>query len=405
MSIVARFRDRAAPFRDVLAFSFSHWRRQRTRVALITVGVLLMTLADVLLPLYVGRLIDALTPAIQMSEAADRAGARALMVIMQADPGFDLPETPNVNERTAPAVDGYTDLLHALVDETKAFAGQVVLVGREVASVARAIAVVSHSLPRAAAQRLSFLSYTGDVTRARQHLVDDLLGALALDPLAALGAMAKTQGIRPIIGSELTMEDGTVLPVLVESRIGYQNLCRLIPHAQLRSEKGRSAIRWDELPEFAQGLIALTGDNEGPLVTAVAADVRRLTRSDQSLLTSAATIKSLKFPPDALLELIGLVENKTISSSAAQQVFAEMFDTGKSPAAIVQEKGLAQVSDTGAIEKFCDEVIAANPGPANDFKSGKAAALNFLKGQVMKLSKGKANPALVGEILEGKLKG
>jgi len=116
------------------------------------------------------------------------------------------------------------------------------------------------------------------------------------------------------------------------------------------------------------------------------------------------TLADLKFQPAALLELIALVEAKTISSAAAQHVFAEMFDTGKSPAAIVQEKGLAQVSDTGAIEKFCDEVIAANPGPASDFKSGKAAALNFLKGQVMKLSKGKANPAVVGEILERKLK-
>ena len=82
-----------------------------------------------------------------------------------------------------------------------------------------------------------------------------------------------------------------------------------------------------------------------------------------------------------------------------------MFDTGESPNAIVEKKGLAQVSDTGAIEKFCDEVIAANPGPAADFKNGKAVALNFLKGQVMKLSKGKANPNLVGEILERKLKG
>jgi len=117
------------------------------------------------------------------------------------------------------------------------------------------------------------------------------------------------------------------------------------------------------------------------------------------------TLADLKFKPDALSELVGLVENKTISSAAAQQVFAEMFDTGKSPTAIVQEKGLAQVSDTGAIEKFCDEAIAAHPGPAKDFKSGKAAALNFLKGQVMKLSKSKANPALVGEILERKLKG
>jgi len=116
------------------------------------------------------------------------------------------------------------------------------------------------------------------------------------------------------------------------------------------------------------------------------------------------TLADLKFQPTALVELVGLVEGKTISSSAAQQVFAEMFDTGKAPAAIVQEKGLAQVSDTGALEKFCDEVIAANPGPAADFKAGKVAALNFLKGQVMKVSKGKANPGLVGEMLERKLK-
>jgi len=116
-------------------------------------------------------------------------------------------------------------------------------------------------------------------------------------------------------------------------------------------------------------------------------------------------LAGLKFPPAALLELVALVEAKTISSSAAQQVFAEMFATGKTPAAIVQEKGLAQVSDTGAIEKFCDEAIAANPAPVADYRAGKVAALNALKGQVMKLSKGKANPALVGEILERKLKG
>jgi aspartyl-tRNA(Asn)/glutamyl-tRNA(Gln) amidotransferase subunit B len=128
---------------------------------------------------------------------------------------------------------------------------------------------------------------------------------------------------------------------------------------------------------------------------------------DPSRLTSAATgitLDNLKFKPEAIVELAGLVDTKTISSSAAQQVFAEMFDTGKSPALIVKEKGLAQVSDTGAIEKFCDEAIAAHPGPVADFKSGKAAALNFLKGQVMKLSKGKANPALAGELLERKLK-
>jgi aspartyl-tRNA(Asn)/glutamyl-tRNA(Gln) amidotransferase subunit B len=95
-----------------------------------------------------------------------------------------------------------------------------------------------------------------------------------------------------------------------------------------------------------------------------------------------------------------------ISSSAYQQVTLEMFTTGQSdPYPIIDGKQLRQVSDSGAIEKLCDDAIAANPGPAADFKSGKVAALNFLKGQVMKASKGKANPALVGEILERKLKG
>jgi aspartyl-tRNA(Asn)/glutamyl-tRNA(Gln) amidotransferase subunit B len=119
---------------------------------------------------------------------------------------------------------------------------------------------------------------------------------------------------------------------------------------------------------------------------------------------SQTTLTGLKFKPDALIELVGLVENKTISGSAAQQVFTEMFETGKAPAAIVQEKGLVQVSDTAAIEALCDQAIAANPGPVADFKAGKVAALNFLKGQVMKLSKGKANPAVAGEILERKLR-
>ena len=106
-----------------------------------------------------------------------------------------------------------------------------------------------------------------------------------------------------------------------------------------------------------------------------------------------------------IVDLANLVENNTANSSTAQVIITEMFRTGKSPATIIQEKGLAQVTDAGAIEKLCDQAIAANPGPVSDYRAGKAAALNFLKGQVMKLSKGKANPALAGEILERKLKG
>jgi len=121
------------------------------------------------------------------------------------------------------------------------------------------------------------------------------------------------------------------------------------------------------------------------------------------LTEAQVTLGDLKFEPAGILELIELVDSGKISSRIAQDVFAEMFATGEAPARIVEKKGLAQVSDASAIEKLCDQVIAANPGPAGDYKAGKAAALNFLKGQVMKFSKGKANPALAGEILERKL--
>jgi error-prone DNA polymerase len=86
---------------------------------------------------------------------------------------------------------------------------------------------------------------------------------------------AREKGIRPLIGAELTMEDGTVLPMLVENRLGYQNLCRLLTRAHLRAAKGESRVWWDELPEFAQGLFALTGDEEGPLISAVRASIAR----------------------------------------------------------------------------------------------------------------------------------
>src|SRR5216110_2660050 len=71
---------------------------------------------------------------------------------------------------------------------------------------------------------------------------------------------AREQNIRPIIGCELSMEDGGILPVLVENRNGYKNLCELLTEAHLRSEKGKCAVQWDELPQFAEGLVALVGE-------------------------------------------------------------------------------------------------------------------------------------------------
>src|SRR5262245_7101649 len=87
-------------------------------------------------------------------------------------------------------------------------------------------------------------------------------------------AAAREQGIRAIIGSELTMEDGTILPVLVETRVGYHNLCRLLTRAHLRAPKSESAVRWDELAALAEGLLALTGDEEGPLYRSLSQNLR-----------------------------------------------------------------------------------------------------------------------------------
>ncbi|HTG43687.1 MAG TPA: Asp-tRNA(Asn)/Glu-tRNA(Gln) amidotransferase subunit GatB [Verrucomicrobiae bacterium] len=123
------------------------------------------------------------------------------------------------------------------------------------------------------------------------------------------------------------------------------------------------------------------------------------------LTESGASLRDLKFSTAAIPELIALVDSGQISTRIAQEVFTEMFASGEAPARIVEKKGLAQVSDSGALDKYCDEAIAANPRSVEDYRAGKAAALNFLKGQVMKLSKGKANPTVVGELLEKKLKG
>jgi len=131
----------------------------------------------------------------------------------------------------------------------------------------------------------------------------------------------------------------------------------------------------------------------------------RITILDPDHKAEPYPIQGSKLAFGEISQLVGLIQSNTANNASGSAVFQVMFETGGSPSEILDAKGLAQVSDTGAIEKFCDEVIAANPKPVEDYKSGKLAALNSLKGQVMKLSKGKANPALVGEILEKKLKG
>lgn len=109
---------------------------------------------------------------------------------------------------------------------------------------------------------------------------------------------------------------------------------------------------------------------------------------------------NIPIKPKDLEELVILIENGTISNSIAKTVFADMWETGKSANIIVDEKGLKQISDDDELKKMAEEVIKNNPKPVNDYLSGKEAAIQALMGQMMKLTKGKANPKVVIGILK-----
>jgi aspartyl-tRNA(Asn)/glutamyl-tRNA(Gln) amidotransferase subunit B len=110
-------------------------------------------------------------------------------------------------------------------------------------------------------------------------------------------------------------------------------------------------------------------------------------------------IEAIRMTPAHLAEMILLIQKGTISSKIAKKVFKEMLDTGKDPGTIVKEKGWVQISDEGKLKEEVAKVIAANPQSVEDFKNGKDRALGFLVGQVMKATRGQANPKLVNELI------
>ena len=115
------------------------------------------------------------------------------------------------------------------------------------------------------------------------------------------------------------------------------------------------------------------------------------------------TIENSPISADQLGGLIALIEDNTISGKIAKTVFEKMFETGKPAKQIVEEEGLVQVTDTGAIEKAIDEVIASNPDKVAEYKSGKDKLFGFFVGQAMKATGGKANPAMLNDLLKKKL--
>ncbi|MEI7817054.1 MAG: Asp-tRNA(Asn)/Glu-tRNA(Gln) amidotransferase GatCAB subunit B, partial [Desulfuromonadales bacterium] len=125
----------------------------------------------------------------------------------------------------------------------------------------------------------------------------------------------------------------------------------------------------------------------------------------RALNDSGAAIEICPVSPTQLGGLLKLIDSGTISGKIAKTVFDEMWKSGKAAHIIVEEQGLVQVSDSSAIESIIDGIMAANAGQVEEYRGGKEKVFGFFVGQVMKVSKGKANPSVVNELLLNKLKG
>jgi aspartyl-tRNA(Asn)/glutamyl-tRNA(Gln) amidotransferase subunit B len=121
------------------------------------------------------------------------------------------------------------------------------------------------------------------------------------------------------------------------------------------------------------------------------------------LNASGGEIGDAKVQPAALYELVELIEEGTVSTTGAKNVFEEMFRTGRPPRAVVEEQGLTQISAADELTGVIDRVIAGHPKPVADFRAGKDEAIKFLVGQVMRETRGRANPALVPDLLRERL--
>jgi aspartyl-tRNA(Asn)/glutamyl-tRNA(Gln) amidotransferase subunit B len=115
------------------------------------------------------------------------------------------------------------------------------------------------------------------------------------------------------------------------------------------------------------------------------------------------TIEDSPVSANSLGELLDLIADSTINGKIAKEVLEEMMDTGEGAGAIVEKRGLRQVTDTGAIDEAVDAVLIANPDKLAEYKAGKEKLFGFFVGQVMKAMAGKGNPALVNEAIKRKL--
>jgi aspartyl-tRNA(Asn)/glutamyl-tRNA(Gln) amidotransferase subunit B len=151
--------------------------------------------------------------------------------------------------------------------------------------------------------------------------------------------------------------------------------------------------------EYFDSVVAAAGGDVTPKLISnwIVGELFRL------LSETGTAISNIKIQPEHLVALIELVNANTINQPAAKKTFGVMFETGRSPQAIVEELGLQQISDEGQLVGLAQQVIADNPGPVEQFRSGKEKAINFLVGQMMRATRGKANPQLAEQVLRSAL--
>jgi len=191
-----------------------------------------------------------------------------------------------------------------------------------------------------------------------------------------------------------------LMPVTV-SDAWLEEIRRSVP--ELPEAKRRRFVEQYGLPEYDAEVLVADAAVAAYYEEAAACSKNPKAISNWIMTELLGRFADNKMAPAQLAELVAAIDSGQISGKMAKEVFAEMFATGKSASVIIREKGLSQISDAAALEAWVEQAMAAHPQSVADFKAGNTAAINFLKGQVMKLSRGKANPQLVGEILARKL--
>jgi len=175
-----------------------------------------------------------------------------------------------------------------------------------------------------------------------------------------------------------------------------QKRARFVESYGLRDYDAQALTQTRAVSEYYETVAATSGDPKA---------AANWVMGDLSGALNAAGKDIVESPVSAqhLGELVALIGKGELSGKLAKEIFPKMFAGGEAPRVIMEREGLTQISDTGALEKIADDVIAANPKQVEQYKGGKTAVMGFLVGQVMKASRGQANPAVLNEILRKKL--